>query len=502
MTPPDMPMPPSDQETVIPERRSAQARGGTDPTVILDGQYRIERAIGEGAFGRVYLAQDTRIRRNVAIKELRATRSNADGDTYARYLERFEREARAAGMVQHPNIVTVYELGLDADGTYYLVMEYIDGTDLRALLAQVGTLDPQRAVSIALDIARALVDVHEHDIVHRDLKPANIMITRRGTAKLTDFGVAQVSTESERDPTGSKHPGSPAYMSPEQASSTGYIDGRTDLYALGLVLYEMLVGEHFVRRRQPLALARPDVPPRLSAIVERLLARDPDARYQHAADAVRDLELLSADARAIQAPAGVAATPASAPSRRRRGIAFGLTALLIGAAAIIAGWLAFHGPSATGPAQPTLVPGRPTWFAPNGALRLQYLQGWTTKTDSSDPTSLIEIDGPDGLIIYVNATTPQPAETLDQAIARYRKAETNDPQLAFTDRAELDATVGGESAKMVTVTVRTRGGETPPHVWEYWIVNHGGKEYRFLATDVGAHGTDVAAIVASIAFLA
>jgi hypothetical protein len=134
-------------------------------------------------------------------------------------------------------------------------------------------------------------------------------------------------------------------------------------------------------------------------------------------------------------------------------------------------------------------------------LRLQYPQGWTTKTDPTDATSLIEIDGPDGLVFYVNMTAPQPASTLAEAVARYRQMEASDQQLAFTDRAELDATVGSEPAKMVTVTVHPRSGDQPTSVWEYWIVNHGGKEYRFLATDVGTHGTDVAALVASVGFL-
>jgi hypothetical protein len=135
-------------------------------------------------------------------------------------------------------------------------------------------------------------------------------------------------------------------------------------------------------------------------------------------------------------------------------------------------------------------------------LRLQYAQGWTTKTDPTDPTSLIEIEGPDGPVIYVNMTAPQPAATLAEAVARYRQMEANDQRLAFTDRAELDATVGNEPAKMVTVRVHPRGADLSASVWEYRIVNHGGKEYRFLATDVGTHGTDVAAIIASVGFLA
>jgi eukaryotic-like serine/threonine-protein kinase len=283
-------IPPDAEETVIP------AAEGATPTSLFGDRYRIERIIGEGAFGRVYLAFDTRLRRNVAVKELLASRETTDHAMYERYLERFQREARATGTTQQPTIVTVYDLHVDAQGNNYLVMEYVDGTNLRDLLAQVGTLPVGRAAAIASDIARALEAVHEQEIVHRDIKPANIMITRRGAAKLMDFGIAQVGHESLRTQVASGHPGTPIYMSPEQASGYGYIDGRSDLYALGLVIYEMLAGEPYARRRRPLGTVRSDLPPQLLAIVDRLMARDVDARYQSASDVLADLNALGATA--------------------------------------------------------------------------------------------------------------------------------------------------------------------------------------------------------------
>jgi serine/threonine-protein kinase len=283
-------IPPDAEETVIP------AAEGTTPASLFEDRYRIERVIGEGAFGRVYLAMDTRLRRNVAVKELLASRETTDHAMYERYLERFQREARATGTTQQPTVVTVYDLHVDAQGNNYLVMEYVDGTNLRDLLAQVGTLPVGRAVAIATDVARALEAVHEQEIVHRDIKPANIMITRRGAAKLMDFGIAQVGHESLRTQVASGHPGTPIYMSPEQASGYGYIDGRSDLYALGLIIYEMLVGEPYARRRRPLGTVRSDLPPQLLAIVDRLMARDVDARYQSASDVLADLDALGTTA--------------------------------------------------------------------------------------------------------------------------------------------------------------------------------------------------------------
>ncbi len=292
---------------------------GDAPTTLMDGRYRIERVIGAGAFGRVYLAFDTRLRRNIAIKELLARRSSTADDAYARYLERFEREARAAGVVQHPSIVAVLELAIDSDENYYLVMEYIDGTNLRDLLSQVRTLPKERAIRITIEIAQALEAVHERDIVHRDLKPANIMLTRRGAAKLADFGVAQVGHESLRTQVSSTHPGTPLYMSPEQRSSHGYIDGRSDLYSLGLILYEMLAGEPYARRRRPLEDLRPDLSPELVSVFKRLTHEDMKERYTDAGEVVVALNSVSRGP--ITDPPTDIAPPPIATSAAPQGIA-------------------------------------------------------------------------------------------------------------------------------------------------------------------------------------
>ena len=270
------------------------------PASLVAGRYRIERVVGTGAFGRVYLAFDTRLRRNVAIKELLASREQTDREMYARYVERFQREARATSTIQDPNVVITYDQHVDEVGDNYLVMEYVDGTNLRDLLAQVGRLPPSRVVAIGSDIAAALEAVHEHEIVHRDVTPANIIITRRGAAKLMDFGVARIAHEAQMTVTSSGHPGTPMYMSPEQSAGYGYIDGRSDLYSLGLVLYEMLVGEPYALRRQSLGVVRPDLSRSLIAVVDKLMATDVNARYETATDVLTDLrDLGTMDAQTI-----------------------------------------------------------------------------------------------------------------------------------------------------------------------------------------------------------
>jgi serine/threonine-protein kinase len=339
---------PNPEETVITDGQTPL------PTSILEERYRIERVIGEGAFGRVYLAMDNRLRRNVAIKELLASRNTTDSETYQRYLDRFQREARATGTIQQPNVVTVYDLHVDDAGNNYLVMEYVDGTNLRDLLAQVGTLPVNRAVAIAIDVAKALEAIHEQEIVHRDLKPANIMITRRGIAKLMDFGIAQVGHESLRTQVASGHPGTPMYMSPEQSSGYGYIDGRSDLYSLGLVLYEMLVGEAYVKRRQSLGAARPDLPPQLVAVVDRLMHKDAAARYQNANDVVQALTEVG---RTIGVP--TRDTPQSTATPPPSGMVWsqGATA----------------SPPPIGTAPPSMAPGnRPVSTAPSGGVPPGY----------------------------------------------------------------------------------------------------------------------------------
>jgi len=250
-------------------------------------QYEITGTLGEGGMGIVYLARDSTLDRNVALKVLRGSIVGPEGR------ERFLREARACSRINHPNIVTVYAAG-EADGSLYMAMELLEGRTLRAVIDE-GPVEWRRAAAWAADILSALERLHEEGIVHRDLKPENMMIGPRGEITLMDFGIAHVSSEA-RITVDVSGLGTAHYMSPEQATG-GTTDPRSDIFSMGTILYEMLTGELPFTGEHPMAvmyciantphvpLAERgiDVPDEISAAVETALEKDPAARHAGAA---------------------------------------------------------------------------------------------------------------------------------------------------------------------------------------------------------------------------
>lgn len=254
---------------------------------VLLNKYRIESKLGQGGFGAVYLATDIALGRKVAIKTIspRHSLSNTPDNysVFAEYLERFQREAMvSAFFTQNRNIIVVYGLERQTD-SYYLVLEYLEGGSLSQLLKE--PISIERACAITLDICNALRDIHAHsaEIVHRDLKPANILLRPNGEAVVADFGIAQVGQLSERTNSPSTHPGSPAYRSPEQANQFYYLTPASDLYSLGLILYEMLTGKLYARvKTLPPSELNPAIPAWLDKLVIKLLQKNPTERYQTA----------------------------------------------------------------------------------------------------------------------------------------------------------------------------------------------------------------------------
>ena len=260
------------------------------------GRYEITGELGRGAMGVVYKALDPTIGRTVALKTMRLDVHGLDAQEMVR---RFQNEARAAGVLNHPNIVTIYDAG-EQDGIFYIAMEFIEGTTLHELLTEKRVLATEEVLQYTRQISRGLDYAHSNGIVHRDIKPANIMITANGTVKIMDFGIAKSGGQVTN--TGQVL-GTPNYMSPEQVKGRA-LDGRSDLFSMGVILYEMLTGEkpfvgqnvttiiYKIVNETPITPRDLDVTvhPGLSAIVTKALAKAPDDRYQTCADLVRDLE--------------------------------------------------------------------------------------------------------------------------------------------------------------------------------------------------------------------
>ena len=292
---------------------------------VLGERYQLQDPIGRGGMATIYRGRDMRMDRPVAIKVLREVYS-----TDPKFVTRFQREAKAASALQHPNIVQVYDYG-QSDGNYFIVMELIDGTDLRRYLRSRGILPVERAIIIAHDVALGLGAAHRRGIVHRDVKPQNVLVGRNGSIKLTDFGIASVYKDinDERLTTTGMTLGTVQYYAPEQAQGE-IVSPAADVYALGIVMYEMLTGRTPFDGDTPVAVAMQHIqdlptppshlnaaiPPALEGVILRCLEKVPEMRYRDGSVLARALEELGEDAlgatlaRGIT-PDGVATPPIS-----------------------------------------------------------------------------------------------------------------------------------------------------------------------------------------------
>ena len=284
-----------------------------EPETIIDGRYRVLSRLGSGGMADVYLAQDQLLGRQVAVKVLHHHFAEDH-----EFVERFRREASSAASLSHANVVAVFDRG-EWNGTYYLAMEYVAGRSLKAIVREHGPLDPAQAIDIVVQILRAARSAHRRGVIHRDLKPHNVILDEEGRARVTDFGIARAGA-SDMTLTGSIM-GTAQYLSPEQAQGHT-VTATSDLYSIGVILYELLTGVVPFEGETAVAIAfkqvsadprppselRPGLPPTLDAVVLRALAKDPAARY---ADADELITALERERQALPAypGAGVVAVP-------------------------------------------------------------------------------------------------------------------------------------------------------------------------------------------------
>jgi serine/threonine protein kinase len=267
------------------------------------GDYDVESFLGKGSIGKVFLARHRRIGRRVALKTVHLEQKFEDDEDRDEFYKRLQREAELCGSMQHPNVVTLYDVGYDGDLVSYLATEYVDGESLLQRLKRTRPLPIDEALSLSADLLRGLAYAHSKGIIHRDIKPANILLTTDGKAKIADFGVAR-PLHSSLTATRSLV-GTPNYMSPEQVK-TAPVSPRSDLFSAGVVMYEMLTGlkpfgapelsgilYNVVNLVPPrVSITNPSVPEAIARIVSRLLEKRPEDRYGAADDALADLEVV------------------------------------------------------------------------------------------------------------------------------------------------------------------------------------------------------------------
>jgi serine/threonine-protein kinase len=419
------------REELLP---SDSAHAGGD---VVAGRYELERSLGNGGMGEVWVATDRMLGRRVALKELAPALAE---DEPARH--RFFREAQALARISDPNVVGVFDVGED-DGRPFLVMELVEGTTLERELDTVGTFSPERAAEVGAGIAAGLAAAHANGVIHRDVKPSNIFLTPDGEPKVGDFGIARLERGDKTSTLTGVAFGSPAYVSPEQVTG-GNVDAHADLYALGCVLYRMLAGHPPFEGADPVALSYqhvhepppqldgPGVPPGLAALVGALLEKDPNARPGSAEEVRHALSAFVAQPTRPIPPAApiepTAELPVVEPEERRRWpwpiVAIALAALLLIA---LMGWAFGHWGSAD--------PAARRQTSPRASLSTQPPVTTAPAPTSPAPPSVAQ--GPAAALTALvaameasGAIDPHLANAIEHTVSDVQEKMTTDPDKA------------------------------------------------------------------------
>jgi beta-lactam-binding protein with PASTA domain/tRNA A-37 threonylcarbamoyl transferase component Bud32 len=455
---------------------------------VFSNRYEIQRGIARGGMAEVYLARDQLLDRPVAVKVL--------FPEYARdpsFVERFRREAQSAAGLNHPNIVAIYDWGQER-GTYFIVMEYVRGRSLREVVQVNGPFSARRTAEIGADIAGALEFAHRNGVVHRDVKPGNVLLTADGDVKVTDFGIARAGTSDALTQTGAVM-GTATYFSPEQAQGLD-VDGRSDVYSLGVVLYEMATGVPPFTGESPVAVAykhvreqperpsvhAPDLPPDLERIILTAMSKDIDSRYQTADELRTDLLRFVRGQPPLGGPvAGVVAGETAGAGAARPQVAYApvppsevdhtrearrkrlgaIVAGLLGTAliaAVIIGLVAFGGGGGGGGGGPTAeVPNVISTSFPD-AERILKLTGF--KVDRND----VEGKDPPDLVLSQKPGAGEKLKKNGTVVLRVSKATFTMPSLAGKQRTEAVNVLIGVGLQDPTNNVQTQevDSDQPP----------------------------------------
>jgi serine/threonine protein kinase len=469
---------------------------------IVAERYEVEELVGHGGMSSVYKAHDTLLERNVALKILHE-QYNEDEE----FVERFKREARSVAQLQHPNIVTVIDRG-EEDGRQYIVFEYIDGENLKELLVRRGRLEAEEALAIGVEVARALAFAHEHGLVHRDVKPQNVLLNGDGRAKVTDFGIARsIDVDTGVTQTGTIL-GTSNYLAPEQAGGQP-VDAQTDVYALGVVLYELLAGEVPFPGESFVAVAmkhmhepppnildkRRDVPLRIAAAIDRAMEKDPGQRFPTMDAFAAELEasLAELDRDVLGDPDATTVMPAlrrHAPRRHGSRWPLGISLLaVLAVAAIVAGLLMLGDEGQGSAAQPIGLEGIVS-YDPEGPDLEEHNEATFFATDRNPATYWMtetyrqtNLAGKSGVGLVLDAGTPVEAGSV--------RVRTDTPGFTAQIRGGNNRSgpfrVVSEPKTVSNVTTFTLDVGTPMRYYVVWITKLSGSVAH--VNEVRAFGT-------------